>query len=76
MDIPDSISDMDSIPSRIALNRKHGLDSMLVNLQASVEDLCCRNLPRLAQGATDAAKHIQAFSAAVEVTELERMYGG
>lgn len=77
MELPDSISDMDSIPERLALSRKYGVDSLVAKVIASREDMGARHLPTMTHAAlttTKAIKELGAVIIAGEVAELERMY--
>jgi len=77
MDIPNSLSDMDSVPDRIALSREYGAEAVLACALALREDIWLRSVPSLGNAALSASNAIRAFGevlVASQVAELERMH--
>jgi hypothetical protein len=71
MDIPDRLSDMDSIPETISL--RDSREAASVGLAASVADSLAA-MVRAGDSIERFTKHLSEFSRAVEVAELECLY--
>lgn len=72
MEIPDRLSDMDSIPETVSLRRSG--EATVLGLLAAKQDLEEVHLPTFSAAATHATEALQGLSAAWEVGELESLY--
>lgn len=75
MEIPDSLSDMDSVPDTLSLSREAGVEAMDACFTAQVEDFQNIELPEFCRAIDGAIESLRSFSAAVEVSTLESLYG-
>jgi hypothetical protein len=71
-EIPDSISDMDSIPATLSLSRSAGVAAVVAGVQATMEDFATA-LSTFTAAVDRLYVSINEFSAAIEVAELKEM---
>ena len=69
MDIPDRLSDMDSVPETISLTRNHGATALVCGVAAAYEDIWTRHIPALGKAADKTAEALVGFGLAIIVAE-------
>lgn len=72
MEIPDSLSDMDSIPETVSLSRS--VEAASAGFLAAKQDLEDIHLPALTNATERATEALRSFTAAWEVGKLESLY--
>lgn len=74
MDIPDSVSDMDSVPETVSLSRSAGTQAAEVRIITTVENFA-DSLSQYAASVNTLEVALNNFNEIVEIAELECLYG-